>query len=356
MIRGDGIGIEICAHAIRGVRLAHDEPDRVVAAGDVVVHRARDDLAMLDALVRLHGRLGSTTASTRLAWFPRSATLQRLDVTGLNGPELNALRHQLAGQHDIVSTMLIDGAARRFMLALRWDHTTIRRLENLAERAGFVDVSVEPGPVSLSRVLPITQSLSTAAGTSATTSATTSAPTSATTTTAATPTTTAATTVISRRDAVDGESWVMVSIDGVPVAAGPTAGASRPAPGLTLAAATVSLHRLEPTLDLDELSAALDELTDHVLTHDGADHVPQLWVVGEPYPQFPAHDLRSTERQAVALGAAVGAAGLAGRQRPVDLVGPTITTSDEVARPWAVERIGDAPAPQRRRRRWRRRR
>jgi hypothetical protein len=332
MIRGDGVGIEVCAHAVRGVRLAHDEPGRVVAAGDIPVHRSRDDLALLDALVRLHGRLGATTASTRLAWFPDGATLQRHDVTGRSGPELNALRRELAVRHDIVSTMLVGGAARRFMLALRWDHTAVRRLEHLAERAGFVDVSVEPAPVSLTRVLPTGSHGSTG---------------------------------VARRDAVDGDSWVMVSLGGVPVAAGPTATASRPAPGLTFTEATISLHRLDAALDAEELADLLDEITDRVIVDDGSEPEPvaepvdtvdgaAIHLAGEPYPPYPAHDLRSADRQAVALGAAAGAAGLAGRLGPVDLVGPAASGLDEEVRPWAVERIGDPPEPGRRRLRWRR--
>ena len=42
----------------------------------------------------------------------------------------------------------------------------------------------------------------------------------------------------------------------------------------------------------------------------------ELDLVGGSYPPFPDHDQRSPRRQAVALGAAVGAAGLAGQMRP----------------------------------------
>ena len=38
------------------------------------------------------------------------------------------------------------------MLLIRWDAPAVRRLEDLAERAGFVDVTVEPTPMSLARV------------------------------------------------------------------------------------------------------------------------------------------------------------------------------------------------------------
>ena len=62
----------------------------------------------------------------------------------------------------------------------------------------------------------------------------------------------------------------------------------------------------------------------------------QLRVGDEEYPPFPPHDVRSPMRQAVALGAASGAAGLAGRLRPVDMVPPP-EEQRTVDLPWAIE-------------------
>ena len=63
-----------------------------------------------------------------------------------------------------------------------------------------------------------------------------------------------------------------------------------------------------------------------------------------PYPPFPAHDLRAPQRQAVALGAAAGAAGLAGRLRPVDVLAPTgAQRAPDTRRPWAIERVVELP-------------
>ncbi|MGZ8734977.1 MAG: hypothetical protein ACXW1M_07290, partial [Acidimicrobiia bacterium] len=158
--RGEGIGLEVTTSVVRGVRLEPDQPGRVVAAAEAPISRFDDDAAVLDALVRVYGQLGHSTgshpATTRAAWFPVGSTMQRLDATGSTGPELNAMRHDLAERAGISSTMLVEADARRWMLVLRWDHLAAGRLETLLERAGFVDVSVEPAPVALGRVIGIT--------------------------------------------------------------------------------------------------------------------------------------------------------------------------------------------------------
>jgi hypothetical protein len=69
-----------------------------------------------------------------------------------------------------------------------------------------------------------------------------------------------------------------------------------------------------------------------------------LRVADRPYPPFPRHDLRAPQRVVVALGAAAGAAGLAGRLRPVDVVAPTHQLPDVLPRPWAIERVVAEPA------------
>ena len=158
--RGDGIGLEITTSVVRGVRLDPDEPGRVAAAAEAPISRFDDEAAVLDALVRVHGQLGQAarnrTTITRAAWFPVGSTMQRIDATGSTGPELNAMRHELAERTGITSTMLVEVEARRWMLVLRWDHIAAGRLERLLERAGFVDASVEPAPVAFGRVVGIT--------------------------------------------------------------------------------------------------------------------------------------------------------------------------------------------------------
>ena len=213
--RGDGIGLEVTTSVVRGVRLDQDEPGRVVAAAEAPISRFDDEAAVLDALVRVHGQLGDVAgihaATTRAAWFPVGSTMQRLDATGHTGPELNTMRHELAEQAGITSTMLIESQARRWMLVLRWDHIAANRLERLLERAGFVDASVEPAPVAFGRVV-------------------------------------GSTTPVSRRDASNGHSWAAIYDAGVPIAATSVPQASREYPGMAVAGAANALHRLDDVL------------------------------------------------------------------------------------------------------------
>jgi hypothetical protein len=316
------VGLEITRHVVRGVRLAHDHPNRVTDAAEAAIARFDDDASVLDALIRVHAQLGQTADTTRVAWFAEGATIQRLDATGRNGPELNAMRHELAQSSGITSTMLVDVDARRWMIVLRWDHQTAVRLEHLTERAGFVDASVEPAPVALARVL-------------------------------------AGSVSVARRDASEDHSWVVVVDGPVPVAAGVVPQAARRHPDLVVASGSTGLHRLDDVLPATELAETVDELASAAIDADGRRGELELGlhVASSPYPPFPVHDLRSPQRQAVALGAAVGAAGLAGRLRPVDVLAPTYNAPATVRRPWAIERVTDLPPTVRSRSRpwWRRR-
>jgi hypothetical protein len=320
--RGEGIGLEVTNSVVRGVRLAPSEPGRVAAAAEAPIRRFDDEAAVLDALVRVRGQLGEVAATTRAAWFPLGSTMQRIDATGCTGPELNAMRQELADRTGITSTMLTEAEARRWMLVLRWDHLAALRLEQLVERAGFVDVSVEPAPVALGRALGIT-------------------------------------TPVARRDASSGESWVAVFEAHVPIAATSVPHASREHPGVVIASEATALHRLEEVLDAPALADLLDEIAATAIAATGKKGELDLRLVlaGDPYPPFPAHDLRAPQRQAVALGAAAGAAGLTGRLRPVDFLTPTgEARSSDIRRPWAIERVVDLPPRERARRApwWRR--
>ena len=72
---------------------------------------------MLDSLVRLRIELGEPSASTRVGLFPPRSTLERRDVTGLTGAELNQQRSELAaapfavvdGPHRRGSATMVDG-------------------------------------------------------------------------------------------------------------------------------------------------------------------------------------------------------------------------------------------------------
>jgi hypothetical protein len=235
--------------------------------------------------------------------------MQRIDATGSTGPELNSMRHELADRTGITSTMLVEVEARRWMLVLRWDHIAASRLERLLERAGFIDASVEPAPVAFGRVVGIT-------------------------------------TPVARRDASNGQSWAAIYDAGVPIAATSVQQGSREYPGVALASGVAALHRLDEVLRAPELADVVDEMAATAIASTGKRNVLDLRLVlaDDPYPPYPPHDLRAPQRQAVALGAAVGAAGLAGRLRPVDVLSPTGTPpAAEVRRPWAIERVVDLP-------------
>jgi hypothetical protein len=325
--RGDGIGLEVTTSVVRGVRLDPDEPGRVAAAAEAPISRFDDEAAVLDALIRVHGQLGQSsryrTMTTRAAWFPTGSTMQRLDATGSTGPELNAMRHDLAERAGITSTMLIEVEARRWMLVLRWDHVAAGRLERLLERAGFFDASIEPAPVAFGRVVGLS-------------------------------------TPVARRDASSGQSWAALYDGGVPIAATSVPQASREYPGMAIAADVAALHRLDDVLGAPELADLVDEMAASAIAATGKSGELELHLVlaDDPYPPFPAHDLRAPQRQAVALGAAAGAAGLAGRLRPVDVLAPTGSPrAADTRRPWAIERVVDLPPRVRAQRRpwWRRR-
>lgn len=306
--RGDGIGIEITPTVARGVRLSRDEPGRVASVVEVPIAQFDDNPTVFDALVRVGAQLGSIDVPTRIAWFPAGSTMQRLDVTGRSGPELNSMRHELSDQFGISSSMLVDADARRWMLVLRWDHAPAWRLQELCERAGFLDVAVEPAPVALQRVLPED-------------------------------------TPVARRDASDGRSWAVVYGAGVPMAAATVGSEGREHPGLVCGSELGGLHDLERVLPGDELADELERVVGTALgaTRHSRELDLRLHLLGDPYPPFPAHDLRAPQRIAVALGAGVGAAGLAGRLRPVDVLAPTAAAAEQLPRPWAVERVFDEP-------------
>jgi hypothetical protein len=306
--RGEGIGLELTTSVVRGVRLSADEPGRVVAACEVPIHRFDDNAVVFDALVRARGRLGDGSLTTRVGWFPTGASLQRLDATGLAGPELNEVRHRLAAEVGITSTMLVDDGPRRWMMALRWDHARAWWLQEMLERSGFVDVTVEPSPLAIARVL-------------------------------------SPSTTVVRRDASAERSWAAIS-DGIPVAAASIDTAGREHPTIATSDVDLGVHdldRMMPEAELvQEVARLVAEATSAAVRTSELD--AQLLLLDEPYPPFPGHDLRAPQRIGVALGAALGAAGLAGRLREVDVLSSVRPQgTDLLPRPWAVERLHDAP-------------
>ena len=302
--RGDGVGIEITHALIRGIRLGATEPGRLMAAAEVPVANRLDDRTLVDALVRLRAELGDPRVPTRVALFPPGSTLSRVDATGLSANDLNALRSSLAASRNASSSVLVDDGPRRWLVGVSWDDTEIRRVEELVERAGFVDVAIDPSPLALERVLDggITHV---------------------------------------RRDAATGQSFGAVASNGVVVAAAALDSIGRMTPGLACSNSAVSTGWFDDVGDQIELVGEVQRLLEDAPPVECA-----LSLAGTPYPEFPPHDLRAPPRQCVALGAALGAAGLAGRLRPVDMLLPVATTSNEADRPWAIERVSNFPTPQ----------
>ena len=128
--------------------------------------------------------------------------------------------------------------------------------------------------------------------------------------------------------------------DGVVVAAAALDSIGRMSPGLSCSNAALSAGWFD---DLDEPTELVAEI--NRLLEDAAPVECDLHLADAAYPPFPPHDLRAPQRQCVALGAAVGAAGLTGRLRPVDVLLPMATALNPFDRPWAIERVSNLPEP-----------
>lgn len=311
MTRGDGVGIEIAESVVRGVRLRHDVNGRLSAAAEFPINLA-DDNSTLDALVLLRAELGDPDEPARVATFPDGAMLQRIDITGQSGPHLNELRAKLDRLHGISSTVVIEDGPRRWLLLIRWDAPAVRRIEDLAERAGFIDVTIEPSPLALARVTGREASFV-------------------------------------RRLVAQGDAHRMVAHNRLPVAAIGTSAPGRPHPDVDISSVDIALAYFEDFMTDPMLGEVIDRIDERAATKTESDRAGDgdatlsLELVDVAYPPFPAHDQRSPQRQAVALGAAVGAAGLAGPLRPVDMIISSVAVDDQFDRPWAIEQLSTLP-------------
>lgn len=310
--RGDGVGIEIADSVVRGVRLRHDVNGRLSAAAEFPIHLENDN-STLDALVLLRAELGDPDEPARVATFPDGAMLQRIDITGQSGPHLNALRSKLDRLQGISSTVVIEDGPRRWLLLIRWDAAAVRRIEDLAERAGFIDVTIEPSPLALARVA--------GSGTS-----------------------------FVRRLVAQGDAHRMVVRNRLPVAAIGTSAPGRAHPDVDVSSVDVAMAYFDDFLTDLALGEVIDRIDERAATQTASTNAGDrgasplaLELVDVPYPPFPAHDQRSPQRQAVALGAAVGAAGLAGPLRPVDMIISSVAVDDQFDRPWAIEELSSLP-------------
>jgi hypothetical protein len=313
MRRGDGIGIEVLPETLRGVRLQQDAPGRVAKVAGVACD-TNNDLSLLDGLTRLRNLLDEAGQPTRVCMWSNDGYIQSLDVTGWSTTELNLHRSKL---NDVSATIEMSSSARRLLAHLQCDMIRHRRVERLVRQAGFDLEAIEPTPVAIARLVP-------------------------------------SYTMRLVGDRGDAQPWMAVVHDRTVLAAAPVAGAAAESGhrrsellGSSWSAAIEDLR--EQLLDTAELSAAVNEPTGPAVSLG-------LSLVGDAYPEFPDTHPAWGPRLAGALGAAVAAAGLAGRVHQVQpLVAPHAFSDDGGV--WVIERIGNVEQPAEiaaPRRRWRR--
>jgi hypothetical protein len=303
------VGIECTDRVLRAVLIEAGGVLPVLAA-EVSLRSVDDDQVVLDAFVQLRAELGGASVPARIAMFPASSSLHRIDVTGQSGPELNALRHDVAQRRGMASTLLVDDGPRRWLYALNWPIERVRRFETLAERAGFLDVAVEPSPIALARaVSPGTRYVD--------------------------------------RVAAAGETFTAAFDGGVPVAAVSSNTIGAEPPSLLGGGALFSVAMFDGLTDIEsiiEQLLAVYAAQPKLVSVNDVNAAPLL-VGTEAYPAFPPHDLRSPARQCVAIGAAIGAARIGGRHRPVDIIAMMATEIPLARRPWAIERVSSVSTP-----------
>lgn len=310
MRRGDGIGIEVLPDALRGVRLQQDAPGRVAKVASVACD-TNNDLLLLDGLTRLRSLLDEAGQPTRVCVWRQDSYIQSLDITGWSTTELNLHRSKLV---DVSATIEMASSARRLLAHLQTDMIHHRRVERFVRQAGFDLESIEPTPMAIARLVPsYTMRL-----------------------------------IGSRGDA---QGWMAVVHDHLVLAAAPATEDTSEARRSELLATSwsSSIEDLrEHLLDPIQLSMTVNQPAAIAVSLG-------LSLVGDAYPEFPDTHPAWGPRLAGALGAAVAAAGLAGRVHQVQpLVAPHAFSDDGGV--WVIEKIGDvAPSPQlpAPRRRWR---
>jgi hypothetical protein len=311
MRRGDGIGVEVLPDALRGVRLQQDAPGRVAKVASVACD-TNNDLLLLDGLTRLRSLLDEAGQPARVCMWSHDSYIQSLDITGWSTTELNLHRSKLV---DVSATIEMASSARRLLAHLQTDMIRHRRVERFVRQAGFDLESIEPTPIAIARLVPsYTMRL-----------------------------------IGSRGEA---QPWMAVVHDHLVLAAGPATEDRFETRRSELLATSwsASIEDLrERLLDQTQLSATVNQPSGIAVSLG-------LSLVGDAYPEFPDTHPAWGPRLAGALGAAVAAAGLAGRVHQLQpLVAPHAFSDDGGV--WVIEKIGEVapsaqlPTP---RKRWRR--
>jgi hypothetical protein len=299
--RGDGVGIEVTDDMLRGVRLHPARDGRLATAAEVAIEGMAAE-SVHAGLVLLKAELGETGGPTRIATFPAGAMLQRSDITGHSVSEVKDLRSSM--RDDVTTTMVVDDGPRRWMYLIRWDEPRIEQLAVLARRAGFIDVALEPSPLSIARVADPRA------------------------------------TYVSRLTA-PGHAHHAVINNRLPVAGLSAVVTGRTYPDVDIESVPMTVEIFDDFMDDVTLAEALDRVARGVGNEAGGPATtrePVLDLAGVASTSFPDHDVRSVRRQAVSLGAAVGAAGLAGALHPLEPVGAG-PIPDPLDRPWAIEAL-----------------
>lgn len=309
--RGSGIGLELTATMVRGVRIDRDTPGRVASSVELEIPAPGDEHALYETLVHARARLGVAAVPTRVAFFPAGSTMHRVEATGLDTPHLTGLRHRLADDHGITSTIVIDNGFRRFLLAMQWDHVAALKAIRIVDEAGFSDVSIEPAPLALHRVVP--RDLN-----------------------------------VMRRESDPDLTWICVRDRDLPMTAATVASATTVFPALTTAQLANAAFHTEAVTSRNDLMLGHDRVAAELQTAgESSVTEPDLAVLDRRYPTASRDDPRAASRVAVALGAALGAGGLGGRDRSIDLAMPNRSSLGSAWRPWTVEEVAevDVPAP-----------
>jgi hypothetical protein len=267
---------------------------------------------LLDGLTRLRSLLDEAGQPTRVCMWSTDCHIQSLDITGWSTTELNLHRSKLV---DISATIEMSSSARRLLAHLQTDMIRHRRVERFVRQAGFDLESIEPTPMAIARLVPsYTMRLIGIRG--------------------------------------DAQPWIAVVHNRIVLAAAPIIDPDIDTFRTELLASSwsASIEELrERLLDTAELTATVNQAAAPAVSLG-------LSLVGDSYPEFPDTHPAWGPRLAGSLGAAVAAAGLAGRVHQVQpLVAPHAFSDDGGV--WVIERIGDVapavevPDP---RRRWRR--
>ena len=181
----------------------------------------------------------------------------------------------------------------------------MRRLEELVEHAGFIDVAIDPSPVALSRGARRVGRWHDAT-----------------------------------RPSGNRSTWSSPVCRSSPTASDAV---GRQPPDLLTSTVPISFELFDGITDAADLAAQIQEAAalglDRVTSPGPTSPID---LAGIAHPSYPLHDIRSPQRQCVALGAAIGAAGLAGRLRPIDMMLPSVQ-APTTERPWAIERVSAVP-------------